>query len=198
MKKIISIFLCVIMILGMLPFCVSAAEDSNTHDELINLACEVFPEYRDIILGEPIATRSIENNVLISNETRKISDTETLGIARYINGYTVVYVTAVDVSLEPDETSSGIGPDIIGRVDFRATSNIDKDSYFALDGVGFIIHQNGTGYFTAYGTPDAQGDVSYSEEDVSTTHIEYNISMLSALMTLDLSFSSGRLLAELR
>ena len=49
MKKLFSVFLAVLVLLGTLPFSAAACEGNLEQNDLIELACEVFPEYEEYL-----------------------------------------------------------------------------------------------------------------------------------------------------
>lgn len=53
MKKLFSVLLAVLILLGTLPFSAAAYERNLEQEELIELACEVFPEYEEYLNNPP-------------------------------------------------------------------------------------------------------------------------------------------------
>lgn len=86
MKKLISVCLSLVILFTLFPINGFAAENTQSeYDQLIALACDVFPEYATAIhnsVNTPyINSRSIGNPTVISQETRRLSDTEALTVA---------------------------------------------------------------------------------------------------------------------
>lgn len=105
--------LAAVMLLTMMPLGAAAAEtDTSERDELIALACEVFPEYAQVIRNEvPGNNVRIQSNVkvqVVSTETRAISDNRTLSYTQLSNGAAILTENIyVDDIIESTATGSG-------------------------------------------------------------------------------------------
>lgn len=210
MKKIISFCLVALMLVSVLPVGAFAAQDEqDEREQLLAQACSVFPEYAAAIRGEAAATYSLpasdNRNEVVFTETREISDTETLSITQMASGDIIVTQGEFEyLKVETTDSSvSDVGPDKIGYASFKATCT-DADGVFYYKNVGFIIHQNGSGFFTSYGTASTSGDASKKDPTETATYIRYgityNVSKAPALREIynfTLSFSGGKLQAML-
>ena len=208
MKKFLSMLLAAVMLMIVMPLSVAAAENGNFEpEELIALACEAFPEYEDAIRGETSTafshTRTSDSREIVFSETRAISANESIGITQYAGGDVVIVYSDSNYTVEKTASSaSNVANDIIGSASFQVTCS-GISGTFNLKNVGFIIHQDGSGYFTSYGTPSTTNGVSYNTENVtnSTTYIEYPIVFSQSPFIADafeLYFSDGCLHAAMR
>lgn len=92
MKKLLSMCLDAILLVTLFPVHALAVEYSED-DDLIELACEVFPEYEASIRGEIFPknenSRSSNREVIIS-ESRQVSENQTLYYTEYSDGVALV------------------------------------------------------------------------------------------------------------
>ena len=96
MKKSISTVVALILILSMIPLRVFASDLSDSeNDELIALACDIFPEYAYKIQNPPsldqlfsaTSARSIDDGFkIVLRETRNVSDSRQITYQEYANG----------------------------------------------------------------------------------------------------------------
>lgn len=208
MKKIISFCLVALMLVSVLPVGAFAAQDEqDEREQLLAQACSVFPEYAAAIRGEAAATYSLpasdNRNEVVFTETREISGTETLTITQLASSDIIVMHTSYDYdNLENTDSSiSYVGPDTIGTASFKVTCT-DASGVFNYKNVGFIIHQNGSGYFTSYGSASTSGYIKIGQKSTSTTYINYPLTFNSNLsspyklyINFSLSFQNGTLVA---
>lgn len=193
MKKLFSVLLAVLILLGTLPFSAAAYERNLEQEELIELACEVFPEYEEYLNNPPELNpaRSISDiGEVVSSKTRRISDTESMTATLYSTGYVVVGYVYDYFKVEVSDSGSQVGSDFFGSASFEVTTNGKGQGVFNLNNVGFVIHQNATGYFTSYGTPTyylvTPGSISNSSTD-----IVYNLTFHYGSVNLYTRFSLG-------
>ena len=191
------------MLLTAFPVNAFAAENTDSkYDQLIELACEVFPEYEDSIRGEHINTyalpRSTDPYEVIYRESRKISDTETLSISMLASGGTIVLLSgmeAVDLSVTHQDIAS------IGSIGKSGTASFQvalDGAVFELSGVQFVIYNYDNDSFTSYGTVTDNTFSSYTCLDQSTTNIKYSIhagNNASGFFTFRLYFDNNQLIA---
>lgn len=202
MKRALTFILALSLLITALPvFAFADAPSGSEQDELFRLACEVFPEYADQILETPAVTqnaRSIRQDTLVYSETRAVSDTETLELRAYDSGRIDIVNTAYGFTGSKSESSSNVSTDLIGNVTFRFSSNSGIGSV-SIGSIGFIIHQNGTGYFTSYGSCSVSGSVTCTSESKSQSYIKhafvFNSSSSSKLyLKFEAYFSGGNLI----
>lgn len=91
MKKQLAIFCAFLLLIAIIPQNAVAYENIDlSRDELIDLACDVFPEYAEIIQGKNALNtnlnRSSQSNELVVYETRSISDQNTIFYMQYSDG----------------------------------------------------------------------------------------------------------------
>lgn len=203
MKKLFSVLLAVLILLGTLPFSVAASEGNLEQGKLIELACEVFPEYEVYLKNPPVSIPSRSGNddigEVVSNETRSISDTESMTVTLYSTGYVVVGYVYDYFKVAISDSGSQVGSDFIGNASFTVTTNRKGDGQFNLNNVGFIINQNNTGYFTSYGTPSyylvTPGSINECTTSISY-HLAFHYGSVNLYTTFSLAFNSGDVVVE--
>lgn len=110
-KTCFSLFLAFIMLLTTIPF-TAAADNTSDYDEIIDLACQIYPEHADKIRYQTITsadnTRS-SDPILIYSDSRKISENETLLYSEYSNG--IILLTDYDFYevVTPVDSATGAG-----------------------------------------------------------------------------------------
>ena len=195
MKKYISMFLAMCMLFALLSVCAYADEplDSMSKQELFQLAAQVFPEHAAEInrgLRNGVATYSMVDDEIVESETRRISENETVELAIFRSGSIVVAYGKTGYTIESSNVStSPVGPDIVGSTSFIVGCNGLSDT-ITLSNIGFIIHQNGTGYFTSYGSNDANNKttkvvISYN----SSTSLSRSLIFYSGNKPIQISFT---------
>ena len=207
MKKLISFCLAALMMIAVLPIvALAAGNDQVERDQLLTLACSIFPEYADIIQGETVATYSLPSSdnpsEVVFTETRNISNKESLSITQLASGDVIVLDASYDYTeLENTGSSiSNVGTDKIGSASFKATcTNIS--GIFKYQNVGFIITQGGSGSFTSYGSASTSGDIAIGNYSRSSTNINYPLtfnrsatSQYRIYLNFSLYFRDGKLI----
>ena len=205
MKKIIAFIISFVLFFSMFPLSVFASEDTpSEYDELIEQACKVFPEYasaiRDEIISYNARNRSIETEEIVYQETRSISDTESLGIALTSSGNAIVlrniydyFDLTVPSSSESDITTVGV----YGKTTVQVASD---GYYFKLPNVKYIIYYTGSDHFSHYGDTPSNNFYSYTLYEQTRTKIRYQIKLSSSAISfinLSLYFSNDQLIVEL-
>lgn len=119
MKKIMSFFLTIVLLMGV---CIvpSSASDENmlppdvkirSGEDAIELACEIWPEYEDKLLWKdvkPLTRSAAENNKIVVQKTHQISENEIITYIEYENGLAVVMANSNWIE---DSHTSGSGYD---------------------------------------------------------------------------------------
>lgn len=205
MRKLLSIFMTTLILMTM-PLNAFAAEDNSTytHEELIQLACDVFPEYTSQICAEKSSTyalpRSSGDEEIIFTETRDVSDTETVSISVLSSGNVIIVSAVSGFNIQKQNASaSTVGPDIIGSTTFNVTSSVGQGSFY-LKNVGFIITQSGSGNFTSTGTPSATTGAYYNKHSSTSTYIHYALTFTASKMQyvdFEVYFSNGKVVGNL-
>lgn len=148
MKKTLSMFLAAVLLFTMLPFNVLAEEDyySLTREEHLALACEIFPEYADSILGRNTLSttysRSVKRDIVVC-ETRDVSEQDKMTYVQYSDGSTLVASSRVQ-----EFTPSMTIVDISGSGSSSYTVDLRVSSYsssqeFIVKSVKFQLNYNG-------------------------------------------------------
>lgn len=205
MKRLLCIFVSILMLVSFFPFNVFANDyTSSEYDELIELACEVFPEYASAIRGENISSyaRTLSNGDIeaVYQETRSISDNETLGLTILSTGDAIVVKCNFDeITLTANSSDvtdiSGIG--VTGTASFQVAS---YGHSFRLSDVRYTIYDYASDYFTNYGSVTSCTFHSYGKIQESSSVIEYYVRLSSAqtaIVYLKLQFSNNKLVAQL-
>lgn len=141
MKKLVSFCLAVIMIFAILPVSAFAVEtDQQGCEALINKAATVFPEYAEKLLhptrNSSYSTQAASPRVLVANEVRPVSATESISLAEYSDGLILLsdYEDITDYTYEP--VGSVPDPSLSVR---KYTANITATSvYNGYYGYGYI------------------------------------------------------------
>ncbi|MBQ3192453.1 MAG: hypothetical protein IJB59_02655 [Oscillospiraceae bacterium] len=167
MKKLLSAILAMIMLLTMLPIGTSAAETGNSErDELIALACEVFPEYAEKIHGDGLSTsgntsRTISAPELIKEETRCISDSNKITYSEFSDGS--VYITNSNLNLwyMTDNSVSDNSTTTVYTGHIAITCNFNGDAYICIKNLKFALVNGGNDYIISGGYIDARYELTY-------------------------------------
>lgn len=152
MRKICLLLCFLFLVTIMFPFSVHATEAPLTYDELIELSCEVFPEYADRITNPVISsssTYSTRDPVIIS-EVRTISDNEVLTYQEMASGYSILsYSHKWDVISSSDNgyqfTKTGslyvycsISPEVFALTEFTYKINTSGYDYISDFGETYL------------------------------------------------------------
>lgn len=213
MKRFLSISLALILIVTSVPIAAFAAEPENTeYDEMMELASNVFPEYASLISGsENIpATFSLntEEEYIVDNETRHISDTESVTLSITRSGDVIVInnmnTSTLDLTYFDNATNSIGSVGVTGKTSFRVAwkSNygLSYELYFKLTDVEYTIYYTGSDYFTNLGTPSGTVyEAEYQENEATeTTAITYYLYLRSGGQAhyFQLYFNDDKLVAK--
>ena len=178
MKRIFAIILSLVMLLTTAALPVHATDfSSDDRDEIISLACEVFPEYESAIRWENVSTyalpRSSQSPEVVHRETRQLSDTVSMGISLLSTGGAIVTRTEFSDDINYTQNINDIGSiGFAGSATFEVVLN---DDYFELSDVRFTVYDYYDDCFSDYGTVTANSFTSYSKVTESSTLIEYHI-----------------------
>ena len=180
MKKIISFILSLCLIYSLFPITSSAETVSDPlQEELFQLARDTFPEYASELHLTHSSRSSIhtvsEDDAVVYSETRTISEKETLTLTELRSGNIFVTKSRPDYQVSSSGSSaSQVGSDIIGNATFTVTCTGMAGS-ITMSNIGFILHQNGTGYLTSYGQEKVSGNNKVATKNSSTTSIRYGL-----------------------
>jgi len=157
MKKFVALFLVIGIFASFGFLSANAVESVNTEtvrqplsdEELDNLAAKAFPEYAERILNPQIssATSSSRSNVKVIEETRQISETESITYIEYADGRgSIVFVTDVY------EGSTSTGSNSTTKVlDFQIRHVFISGSMY-ISGFTYTIVNGGYDYINSVGT----------------------------------------------
>lgn len=144
MKKLVSLILSIMLIIAIPIYAAAEETDTITRDELIELACSVFPEYASNIRSEhQLATqnnsRSFAQTELVNEVTRSISDTHTLTYSEYSNG--AVYLTSAEIDpwYIPDYNYSDNSTTMIYIGHIIVTCNFNEDAIVIINNIKFAL-----------------------------------------------------------
>lgn len=153
------------MLFTTMPVVQAADSSVNTHEELINLACEVYPEYASKIRNQKILsssrTRSSEPPELIYSDSRDASNGGTLLYSEYSDGVILLtsYTPKKSVTVVDSNTGAGATAYTINIVATCTGTNgtftaknvkytTISSSYDRIDSVG--THKEETAEMTGY------------------------------------------------
>ena len=156
MKRFYSILLATVMLLSTMTFDVFATEDDIVREDLLTLACEVFPEYAQKIRFQGISSNQRAQRSLVVNETRQVSDNSYLIYTEYSDGIILLTDYEFDAyAIVTDSlTSSGA---TTCTVDIRAVcSNIS--GYFLVEDVKYTHVRSGYDSINSVGTYSHHGN----------------------------------------
>lgn len=175
-RKYLSFFLTVIMLLTMMPFSAAAADTTSERDEIIELACEIYPEHADKIRHQTITsadnTRS-SDAVLVYSDSREVSESETLLYSEYSNGIILLTDYDFDEVVTTVDSATGAGATTY-TINVKATCShvaghfmINNFKYTLISSTYDRIDSLGTYY--AYETPGngIEYDCSFSESSTN-------------------------------
>lgn len=220
MKKLLAVFLSLVMMLTLIPYGVSAAEVEDSREtDLITKAADVFPEYADKLLNprSRVATHSGNPTprVLVVEKTRSVSDKESITYTEYSDGcillrddYCVYESEALysdDENPEFNEDSTVVSSDK-GSFYKRYTINVTatcigpyggRTGYFYLDGVSYTILNGLVNYdsITNPGTARKGANCDYANRTVyERTEFDRGYARVAYNLTFRIGSGSGDVL----
>lgn len=206
MKKLISICLALVILLTVFPMNAFAKENTDTeYDQLIELACEVFPEYASTInaanSNSYSRARSSADYSVVHCETRSVSDQENLTLAQLASGdiFLIYGNSNLDISIPNQSTTDISNVGVSGTATFKFVSTLDSSCVATLSNVGFTLWYYATSHFTNYGTPSYSGFESFTCVTESESEIEYSIrfgSVSYMFVRVKLYFEDGQLVVH--
>ena len=159
MKRTFSVIMLMIHLLSMLSVAAYADSGNDVQNEVIALACEVFPEYANKILAPAVDIsiygRSMNQRTLVVSETRSVSDNEYITYSEYSDG--VVLLT--DYEFEHTETTNDYDSNPMTTtvdMDIKATCT-NVSGYFLLEGVRYMLINGSYDTILDVGTPTYSG-----------------------------------------
>ena len=156
MKRFLSIFLALVMLLAVMPVSTYAAETKAERDILLEKACAAFPEYASKIAADnaPIATYSAQQErTVVFSETRELAGYEFISYTEYSDGLALLSSVTPNRSVTYNSTTT-TGARTKVDITVKATCS-GVSSYFKASNVKYTIEQYGTDCITSIGTPKA-------------------------------------------
>lgn len=167
MKRIMSLLLVFVMVLVIapVPAHASSSAENDVQAEMLETACDVFPEYADKIMARAPTTVNARSasttRDLVVTESRNVTDSRVIVYSEYSDG--LVLLADYGYEYETITNSQDIdGSRTYVDIDIRATSNYFY-GYFELQNVQFTIYGRGYERITSAGTPYATGDCEMYE-----------------------------------
>lgn len=180
MRKTISFFIVLCMLVVMIPLQGKAADTSmSDHYQLIELAEEVFPEYATLIRQGAntvdVYTEDQEDNI-VHYEMRCVTDRESLSLVQYESG-NILLIKATDSDFIVNEDKSDPtyeGSYKYGSVDYEVTCTTALGVFY-LKNVCYEVSMNRTGKFISYGVPSINNssDMHYNGKGNEPNEIKY-------------------------
>lgn len=170
MKRFLSIFLALVMLLAVMPMGTYAAESKTERDILLEKACAAFPEYASKIAADtaPIATCSAQQErTLVFTDTRALSENDFISYTEYSDGL----VLLSDTNLNRKVTyNSNTVTGARTKADITVTATYSGiNSYFKVSNVKYTIEEYGVDCITSIGSPKA-----YPSPNTSYDNCQYH------------------------
>lgn len=179
MKRFLSIFLALVMLLAVMPVSTYAAETKAERDILLEKACAAFPEYASKIAADnaPIATYSAQQErTVVFSETRELAGNELISYTEYSDGLALLSSVTPNRSVTYNSTTT-TGARTKVDITVKATCS-GVNSYFKASNVKYTIEQYGTDCITSIGTPKA-----YPSSNTSYDNCQYHSYSLNSYET---------------
>lgn len=181
MKRTIAIIMLLVILLTTAILPVYAAEPASEKAEIIDLACQAFPEYTDIICGRVPASRARSNTnekpEMVFSETRSISDDQSISITYYSDGGALLTRSTIvcDMSENIANSSKYTYWTVTGEF---TTTYTDYPGVFTISNAEFRISTDGTHTVTDDGNISTSG-CSSSGNYSSTTEVKYGVRFMN-------------------
>lgn len=197
MKKTLALFLSLALLFTLVPFGTSAVEmEHSDHNTLVNKAADAFPEYAEKLLNPSyspsVYSRNATARVLVVNDTRLISDTESITYAEYSDGLILLSDNRFDYESSGSciQGTSCKNCTINVVATCVTTSNYDGCGY--VDGVSYTLYTGDNNFdkITDPGSP-REGTNCTKCEQVPNSYIEWETYINYAQVSYDLIFYIG-------
>lgn len=200
MKKFIYALFTIVMLLSIIPFATSAEETAMpSKPELIIKACNIFPEYANVIRGENLQVpmdRAFAAPVVTTNITRDISDSETMTYTEYSDG--TAYITLAEWKFDADVTDAEVqlgNNATYHTVSFAVTCNMGDTGTFYLNDLQYTVHSYDYDEITNEGSSYADGCYAeyfrknLKENATTDAYVQYVIEFYSAYSSKNTYFT---------
>lgn len=163
MKKIIAILVAFVMLFSAMTFSVSAAEiEQSGYESLVAKASAAFPEYAEKMqnpnINPSVYARNPESRELLVNETRSISDKESITYTEYSDGLILLSgyeFTAKTITV--DRVTNSSSTNITLNIEATCVNDTAYHGYFHLDGVKYTLRSSAYDSITNTGTAWREG-----------------------------------------
>lgn len=180
MKRTIAIIMLLVILLTTAILPVYAAEPASEKAEIIDLACQAFPEYTDIICGRVPASRSSTNEKpeVVFSETRSISDDQSISITYYSDGGALLARSAIVCDMSESIAHSS-------RYTYWTVTGAFTTTYdyypgvFTISNAEFRISTDGTHTVTDDGIVSTR-NADLEENRSTTTKVEYVVCFINS------------------
>lgn len=176
MRKFTALLLILMFLLPVISVNVSATENiPSEKEEIIDLACQFFPEYENIIRDQTPDTTTYARTTapvkVITKETRPISDNEEITYYGLSDGTALLALTSESFKYSYTNPSSEIGAGAISyTVTVKVTCSASGYSgVFTLSNIKYTISQSTYDSINSTGSPSTSGQCKYSDFR-STSH----------------------------
>ncbi len=191
MKKWISFVLSFALLIGVLPFSVSADEEENIANQLVTDACIIFPEYASKISskhnGINPASIPAESKTLLVQESRPLTNSTTIHYSEYSDGTIMLASDSVSYSTTVVDSVTG-GVKTTYTININASLVGYSGCTCTLKNVKYMIDSSGYDKIISQGT---------SQKDTNCTsvipYIVYNTetSSRNAMAYYDIYYRFG-------
>lgn len=192
MKKLFGILLSLVIVINLIPFPAFAAENSSCeYDEIIEAACEVFPEYAvKILCNTPDGlgySRTRNSATLVICETRSVSENQEITYAEFSNG-AVVLASNVFSKVVTPTSSNELGGVVTTTCEIKVVCNYASKIAFKLSRFIYKMLANDYDYIVSKGTASADSysgaHCVFSEDD----YVQYETATQNAHLYYTLDF----------
>lgn len=189
MKRTIAIIMLLVILLTTAILPVYAAEPASEKAEIIDLACQAFPEYTDIICGRVPASRSSTNEKpeVVFSETRSISDDQSISITYYSDGGALLTRSTINCDMSENIANSSKYTYWTVTGEFTTTYGDAYPGVFTISNAQFRISADGTHTVT----DDGNVSTYYCSSDgnsSSTTVVKYVVRFVNFYNPTDASY----------
>lgn len=189
MRRLFIYLLTICVTFSILVTPAHAAENSTSErEQLIHLACDVFPEYASILRGEDnsylINTRSISEPTVVYSETRSVSENCELMYTQYSNGR----ATATQFTYTEVDRSAEVGAGIITTTLTIKVACTDSPGVFTLSNIQYSISQSTYDFFVGEGSPAANSTCQYFRETGNYAYVKRETASGPAYIEYHLTF----------
>lgn len=165
MKRMISLLLAASLIVCTFPLSSQATtmltEQTTARDELIQSACEAFPEFESKIVNSSAAAKMTpdgqEKHYEVYCETRSVSENKKIQYREYSDG--VILLSAVECNDVDITVNSRDGSSFATNYDVTLEATMTGvQGYFRLSNVKFSLRNSQYDMITSLGTPTRSGN----------------------------------------